>query len=116
MTKDDQRGGAGAGIQAREFGRHASHGDQFGAFHPRELKLGRFADIDQRKIFAGGDAALDLLGRDFEREFGEREFGHRNNRWSHTTGFGAPARSWRLKSTFIAKQLAFYGASLFSNR
>src|SRR5580704_14979980 len=32
MAEDDESGVVGLGIQARELGRHGSHGDQFGAF------------------------------------------------------------------------------------
>jgi len=66
MAKHDQRSIVRLSVQSRKFGRHASHRHQFGACNPRQLKLARLADIDERELLAGLQSPLHFLWCDLE--------------------------------------------------
>jgi hypothetical protein len=62
VAKDNERLFVGQGFQTRKLGRNAAHGDQLGALDARDLKLARFANIDERQLLASQDPLADLLG------------------------------------------------------
>ncbi len=73
MAVDDECGFIRGGFEALELSGNGPHGDQLGPWDSSNLEFGRLSNVDQAKLFAGGEAALDVLGCGFEREC---SFGH----------------------------------------
>lgn len=69
MAQDDEGRLLRQSVEAREFGRNGAHGDQFGAGDAGQLEFTVLANIDKRESLAGLNAALDIAGGDFERQW-----------------------------------------------
>jgi len=67
---NDQCGFISGGIEALELSWNGPHGDQLSPWDASNLKFAGLANVHQEELFAGGEAALDLLGRGLEGERG----------------------------------------------
>src|SRR5437763_8511957 len=66
VAVNDQGGVVASGFQALELSRDGSHGDQLSVRDAGGLEFVGLANVDEEQFFAGGDAALDVLGRGFD--------------------------------------------------